>query len=615
MLKQYFIFFYLSFFLIPFSSVMAQPQHGLAMHGQVKYPADFLHLDYVNPQALKGGILKMAAIGSFDNLNPYILKGIPAAGASMVYETLTVKTDDEAFSEYGLIAETIETSPDRSWVAFTLRPQAIWHDGQPITVDDVVWTFNTLREKGHPFYRSYYGAVDRVEKTDSKTVKFIFKSNDNKELPLIIGQMPVLPKHYWEAEGRDFSQTTTQPPLGSGPYKIAKVETGRAITYERVADWWGKDLPINVGKYNFDTIQYDYYRDVGVALQALLGGQYDIRQENVAKQWALSYDHPSVKSGKLLKQTIEHNIPTGMQAFVYNLRRPLFQDAKVREALAHAFDFEWANKQFAFDSYTRTKSYFSNSELASTGLPSEAELALLEPYRNQLPADIFEKEYLPPKTDGSGSNRTNLRRAKQLFEQAGWSIRNGVLVDKQDKPFEFEFLLSSPMFERWIQPFIANLKKLGVQASIRVVDTAQYQNRLDQFDYDIVVSVFGQSLSPGNEQFDYWGSESANTPGTRNVAGIQNPVIDALIKKIVAADSREDLVTATRALDRVLLWNHYVIPQWHINAFRLAYWDKFGRPAVNPPYALPVEETWWVKETIEENAQQEDLETQTSDQN
>ncbi len=595
MKKQFLTLIFLSFFLSVSAPVLAQPQHGMAMHGDVKYGPDFTHLDYVNPDAPKGGGLKLAAIGSFDNLNPYILKGIAAAGADMLYQSLTTKTDDEAFSEYGLIAETIEVPEDRSWVAFQLRPQAQWHDGVPITVDDVIWTFNILLEKGHPFYRSYYREVDRVEKTGEQEVRFTFKSIENKELPLIIGQMPVLPKHYWTSNGRDFSQTTTEPPLGSGPYKISKVEIGRSIVYERVTDWWGKDLAINRGKYNFDVIQYDYYRDVGVALQALLARQYDLRSENVAKQWALSYDHPSVDNGDLLKKTIPHNIPTGMQAFAYNIRRPLFQDPKVRQALAYAFDFEWANKQFAFGTYKRTNSYFSNSELASAGLPSEAELALLEPFREQLPKEVFTREYQAPRTDGSGNNRANLRKAKQLLEEAGWSIKNGVLTNENNQPFEFEFLLSSPMFERWIQPFIANLKKLGITAVIRVVDTAQYQNRLDQFDYDIVVSVFGQSLSPGNEQLNYWGSESANVSGSRNIIGIENPVVDALIEKIITANSREALITATRALDRVLLWNHYVIPQWHINAFRLAYWDKFGRPDINPPYALPVEETWWVK--------------------
>ncbi len=611
-LKQIFTYPFLVFCLIYSLPLYAQSSHALSMYGDVKYASDFEHFDYVNPNAPKGGQLKLAVIGSFDNLNPYILKGMAGAGSDLLYQSLTVKSDDEAFTEYGSIARAIETPEDRSWVAFDLREEARWHDGKPITVADVIWTFNTLREKGHPFYRSYYTAVENVTQTGKRRVQFNFKSSGNRELPLIMGQMPILPKHYWTTAGRDFSKTTSEPPLGSGPYQISHIELGRRITYQRVADWWAKDLSINKGRYNFDTVHFDYYRDAGVALQALLAGQYDIRAENVAKQWALSYDHPAVTKGQLIKQKIPHNIPTGMQAFVYNLRREKFQNRHLREALSYAFDFEWSNKQFAFDSYHRTQSYFSNSELAATGLPSTDELKLLNPFKDQLPESVFTKEFHPPQTDGMGNNRQNLRHAKALLEQAGYVIRDGVLVDQSGKPFTFEFLLNSAMFERWIQPFIANLKKLGIVATIRVVDTAQYQNRLDQFDYDVIVSVFGQSLSPGNEQFDYWGSDNAHTPGTRNVAGIENPVVDALIKKIVSADNRSELITATRALDRVLLWNHYVIPQWHINAFRLAYWDKFGRPDVNPPYALPIQETWWIKE---KNAPSKRLENRANAKN
>ncbi|MDB5477572.1 MAG: bacterial extracellular solute-binding s, 5 Middle family protein [Alphaproteobacteria bacterium] len=567
---------------------------ALALHGSPKYGADFTHVDYVNPDAPKGGNLTLDAPGSFDSLNPYIIKGLPASGLGMIYQTLMEKSLDEPMTSYGLVAETVTMPEDRSWVSFKLREQARWQDGKPLTAEDVVWSFNTLIKQGQPFYRSYYANVQDVAAVNAHEVKFMFKEKNNRELPLIVGDLPILPKHYWTSEGRDFSKTTLVPPLGSGPYKIKEVASGRRIVYERVKDWWAKDLPINKGRYNFDTVTMDYYRDPNVAFQAFLAGSVDFRQENIAKLWAQGYDHPAVKSGQIKKESIVHGLPTGMQAFVYNTRRPLFQDASVREALAYAFDFEWANKQLAFGSYKRSSSFFSNSELGATMPIGDAEKALLEPYRDQLPPRVFTDVYQPPKTGGNGDIRANLRQAGKMLQDAGWTMQQGVLKNAKGEAFEFEIVTNSPMFDRWLLPFIGNLKKLGIAARIREIDAAQYGNRMNDFDFDMTVSSMGQSLTPGNEQAAYWGSAAADTPGGMNLSGIKNPVIDKLLPYIVQAKTREELITATRALDRVLQWNFYVIPQWHINSFRIAYWNKLGRPEKNPPYGLPYVDTWWV---------------------
>lgn len=566
--------------------------HGIALHGEPKYKADFTHLDYANPAAPKGGELRLSAMGTFDSTNSYILKGDAAAGLSMVYETLMESTADEANSAYGLLAESISFPDDRSWVSFKLRKEAKFADGKPVTPDDVIWSFDTLKAKGHPFYRSYYNDVAKVEKTSDNEVKFTFTKPGNTELPLIMGQLPVLPKHDWEK--RKFEETTLDKVLGSGPYKIENVDPGRSITFIRVTDWWGAKLPINTGRYNFDRIHFDYYRDFTVAQEALLAGKFDFKQESSAKAWATAYDAPVVKNGLVKKEVIKNELPTGMQAFAYNIRRPLFADPKVREALAYAFDFEWSNKNLAYGSYMRTASYFHNSELAAAALPSADELALLEPFRTQLPERVFTEVYQPPKTDGSGNIRANMRKAIELLGQAGWTLKNNELVNAEGKKFAFEILVDRSDFERWILPFISNLEKLGIKATLRVVDAAQYQNRLKDFDFDVLIQVFGQSLSPGNEQRDFWHSAKADIRGSRNIVGIKNPVVDALIEKLVQAKDRQELVTITRALDRVLQWNFYVIPQWSIGSFRIAYWDIFGRPAINPPYGLPMSETWWI---------------------
>jgi microcin C transport system substrate-binding protein len=566
--------------------------HGTSLLGDLKYSPDFKHFDYVNPDALKGGDVRLSAVGSFDSLHPFILKGRSAAGLGLAFESLMAPANDEASTYYGLIAESVEIPDDFSWVAYTLRPEARWHDGSPITTDDVIFSFEMLKTKGHPFYRAYYANVASAEQTGPHTVKFTFAGGLNRELPQIVGQLPVLPKAVFE--GRDFEETTLEPIMASGPYRVMEVDPGRAIIYERIKDYWGADLPVNRGRYNFDRIRYDYYRDQTVALEAFKSKEYDFRQETAAKVWATGYDVPSVRDGLIITEEIRHEVPTGMQAFVFNIRRYLFQDRRVREALSLAFDFEWANKNLFYGQYARTGSFFSNSELAATGLPSNAELDYLQPFRGQIPDEVFNKVFETPATDGTGNIRGNLRKAQRLLKSAGWTVQNGALTNNTTgQAMEFEVLLVQPTFERVVLPFAQNLKKLGIEVRVRTVDTAQFQNRIDEFDFDVSVQSFGQSLSPGNEQRDWWGSANADIPGSRNVIGIKNPAIDSLINSIIEAPDRQSLIAATRAMDRVLLWNHYVIPQWHSRVFRVAFWNRFSRPEITPKYGLGLF-TWWI---------------------
>ena len=574
------------------SAVAGERVHGLALHGDLKYGPGFEHFDYADPEALKGGNVRLATIGTFDSLNPFILRGRAASGLRAVFDTLTVNAEDEPFSVYGLVAESIEVAPDNSWVIYRLRPEARFHDGKPMTAADVIFTFRTLRERGHPSYRSYYAMVEDAEALDEHTVRFNFKVADNPELPLIMGQLPVLPEHYW-AE-REFDRTTLEPPLGSGPYRIADVNPGRSITYERVADYWGKDLPVRKGRYNFDRLRYDYYRDATVALEAFRAGEYDLRQENVARQWATGYDSSALREGRIVMEEIAHSQPQGMQGFAMNTRTPVFADREVRRAMALAFDYEWTNRVMFHDAYTRSNSYFSNSDLAAEGPPTAAERAILEPYREQLPPEVLSEAYQPPVTSGTGHPRENLKKALDILTNAGWELRDGVLHHEETgQPLAFEILLVNPSFERVALPYVRNLKRIGVQARVRTVDTTQYIYRLDHRQFEMTVVVLPQSPSPGNEQRDYWHSESADVSGSRNIMGVQDPVVDALVDQLVRASDREELVNITRALDRVLLHGHYVVPNWHVREFRVAYWDKFGRPEVAPDYDLGFD-AWWV---------------------
>ncbi|WP_339668037.1 extracellular solute-binding protein [Dasania marina] len=570
--------------------------HAIAMHGSAKYPARFSHFEYVSAKALKGGELRLGLQGSFDSLNPFIAKGNSAAHLGLIYDSLTVSAMDEPFTRYGLLAESMEYPADRSWIIFNLQPKATFHDGVAITADDVVFTFNTLMEKGNPFYQSLYADVESVVALNSKRVRFTFKNTVNHELALIVGELAILPKHYWQ--DKDFASSSLETPLGSGPYRLDKINPGRSLSYKRVKDYWGKELAVNVGLYNFDRIAIDYYKDANVLLEGLKAQQYDFRLENSSKQWATGYASDALASGELIQEEITHQLPRGMQGFLMNLRRPLFQDIRVRQALNLAFNFEWSNSNLFYNAYTRSQSYFANSELAATGLPSPQELAILAPYRSQLPSSVFNQIYQAPVSGGDKYNRDNLIKATHLLKQAGWRIVDNQLVDSNNQPFAFEITLVQPSFERIVNPYIQSLKKLGINAHIQHSEISQYINRLRDFDYDMIVSGFGQSLSPGNEQKEYWHSSTADTPASRNLMGVKNPVIDQLVDLVISAPDRASLVTRTRALDRVLLHHHYLIPQFYIASHRIAYWNKFNRPATSAKYDYNYQNslmTWWLK--------------------
>jgi microcin C transport system substrate-binding protein len=575
--------------------------HALSLFGDVKYGPDFTHFDYVNPDAPKGGTVRYSAIGTFDNLNPYILKGNAAVGLGLLFDTLMSPSSDEPASAYGLVAESVEMPADRSWVQYNLRQEARFSDGTPITADDVIWTFDALKAHGHPRLRLYYADVLKAEKVGERSVKFTFRAAGNRELPQIVGEMPVLSKKYWQ--GRDFEKTTLDAPLGSGPYKIESFDTGRSITYRRNPNYWAKDLPVNRGRYNFDVIRYDYYRDQTVALEAFKAGQYDIRVENVAKNWATGYDSPALRDGLFKKDEIPNKVPTGMQGFGFNTRpgHP-FEDPRVRQALGYLFDFEWTNKNLFYGAYTRTESYFSNSELASSGLPSGDELKLLDKYKGRIPDTVFTTVYQAPKTDGSGNIRDNLRHALRLLQAAGWTLKDEKLVNKAGQPFEFEFLLAQPEFERIVLPFVQNLRRIGINARVRTVDPAQYENRMKQFDFDVTVVLMPESLSPGNEQRDFWSSAAAEENGSQNYVGVRSKAVDDLVDLIIGAPDRASLVTRVHALDRVLLHSYYVIPNWHLSYFRVAAWDKFLRPKIAPPYALALD-AWWIDQQREQTVE------------
>jgi microcin C transport system substrate-binding protein len=569
--------------------------HGFAMHGAPKYPADAGPPDYLNPNAPKGGSVRLGARGTFDSLHPFIIKSVPAAGISAIWDTLCWASRDEASTEYGLIAETIEWPEDRAWVAFTLRPQARFHDGTPITVEDVIWTFDTLKAKGLPNYAFYYGDVLKAEKTGDRKVLFTFRDNTNKELPLILGQLPVLPSKWWAS--RDFEKVSLDIPLGSGAYKVDSFDVGRSIAYRRVDDWWAKDLWMNRGRNNFEVMRYEYYRDVTVQFEAFKAGDIDIRQENIARNWATAYDIPPVREGRIIKDEIPHELPTGMQCFAFNTRRDFFKDRRVREAIATMFDFAWTNKNLFYGMYKRNISFFGNSELASSGLPTPAELKYLEPLRGKIPEEVFTKEFKLPEGDGTGNVRDLARRALALLKEAGWEVKDGKMTEtKTGKKLAFEMLLNDASFERVVLPYKQNLERIGIDMNVRTIDTAQFKRRDDEFDFDMMVTGFGQSLSPGNEQRDFWGSKAAGTSGSRNAIGIRDAAIDSLIETLIGAPDRESLINVTRALDRVLLWSHFVVPNWHSNTAYVAYWNRFARPAKAAKYAPVAFDTWWIDE-------------------
>ena len=571
--------------------------HAIAMHGQPKYPSDFERFGYTSEKAMPGGSITLFNIGAFDSLNAYIAKGTPASNVDLIYDSLTTPAYDEPFTQYGRLAHTIEYPEDRSWVIFHLHPYATFHDGHTITADDVVFSFNLLREKGNPAYRFFYADVSQVEALDTHTVKYHFSNNQNRELVLSVGNLPIFPQHFWQ--DKEFDKSSLDIPLGSGPYRVESVDPGRNITLARVDDYWGKNLAVNRGFYNFDRISVDYYRDNNIAVEALKAGEYDFRYENSSKFWATAYDVPSVKNGKLIKHVIHHKANSGLQAFVFNLRKPIFQDIELRKAIAYAFDYEWSNQTLFYNAYQRSNSFFTNSEFAATGLPSKEELKLLMPFKDQLPASVFTEIYKPPVSDGSGRNRPNLRAAKKILDNAGYKVKNNILYNKKGQKIQFDILLRSPGFERIVNPFIKNLSRLGIIAKIRLVDTSQYINRNRTFEFDMTVKVFSQTESPGNEQRNFWGSTAADTEGSFNIIGIKNPVVDQLIDYVVQAKDRQSLVVATRALDRVLLHHHYVIPQWYKPSNRIVYWDKFNMPDVTPVYDRYYTTgiyTWWYDE-------------------
>lgn len=572
-----------------------EPQYGIAMHGEPKYQKDFAHFDYVNPDAPKGGTLRMAIVANgFDSFNPFTIRGVAAAGiGSYVYDTLLESSADEPFSEYGLIAESVETPPDRSYVTFNLRKEARFQDGEPITAEDVKFSFNILVTKGHPFYRNYYADVSSVTVENPHRIRFDFGDTSNRELPLILGQIPIFPAHYWA--DKEFGDNGLTPPVGSGPYRIGKFEAGRSITYERVKDYWAKDLGVRKGRYNFDQINYDYYTDDTVALESFRAGNFDFRLESSAKNWATAYTGSKFDNGTIVTEAIEHHRPTGMQGFIYNTRRSVFSDPKVREALAYAFDFEWANKNLFYGQYTRTDSYFENSELASSGLPEGRELAILEPFRDELKDEVFTKVYEPPTTDGQKGLRQNLRIALGLLHSAGYTIRDGKMINEETgKRLTFEILLFQKTFERVVLPFKNNLARLGIDVTVHMVDSNQYIQRVREFDFDMITQVLPQSNSPGNEQRDYWHSSNVNVTGSRNYIGVNSPVVDQLVNEVIQAPDREELVQRTRALDRVLLHGYYVIPHWHLTSDRVAYWKKLHHPDETPMNGVDLN-NWWVQ--------------------
>jgi microcin C transport system substrate-binding protein len=589
----------------------AEKHHALSLIRTPKYPADFKHFDYVNPNAPSGGTVKLSSPATYDNLNPLVFRGSLAPGLNIMgatpfnLDTLMLRSEEEGSTLYCLICEWVSYPDDFGSVTFKLREEAKWHDGQPITAEDVIFSMNAAKgrdpDTGLPYQpqlAQYYKNVVKGEKTGDREVTFTFDMKGNRELPLIVGELAVFPKHYWtgkDANGkpRDITKSTLEPPLGSGPYKIKTLHPGDGISFARVPDYWGKDLPVRRGQNNFDTVEFQFYGDRNVSMEAFKAGQYDFKDERSAKAWATAYDFPALTQGRVVKREVVLETPKPMQGFAFNLRRPKFQDIRVRRAFNLAFDFEWANQNLFYGQYARTSSYFEGQELAAKGLPSPDELKLLEPLRNEIPPEVFTQEYKNPVNATPNDFRTHLREAARLLKEAGYTVVNNQLQNSAGEPFTVEFLIDDEAFQRLILPYVENLKRLGIDATVRVVDSTEQKRREDSFDFDIIVGAFGQSDSPGNEQRDFWGSAAADQPGSRNVIGIKNPAVDALVDKIIFATNREALVTATRALDRVLLWSAYAVPQWHSASERFAYWNKFASPKTTPKISIGFPDVWW----------------------
>ncbi|HZH26652.1 MAG TPA: extracellular solute-binding protein [Azospirillaceae bacterium] len=575
--------------------------HALAEFGEPLHGPDFKHFRYVNPQAPKGGAITLSEPGTFspsntfDNLNLIPLRGVQAFAVSLAMETLFAASGDELGVSYGLLAESAEYPEDRSWITFTLRPEARWHDGRPVTAEDVAWTFQQIQAHGRPFLKSFYRDVDGVEVLDERRVRFTMKTRGlMKPLVNIAGLTPY-PKHWWTTGGRDIASGTLEPLLTSGPYRIAGVDAGRSLSFERVRDYWGANLPVNVGRYNFDRIQVVFFRDDDVRYEAFLAGNYDARQENRAQRWVRGYDTPAVHEGRIQKLALPDERPKGAQGYRLNVRRAKFADPRVREALAHLFDFQWIQQNLLYGQYTRTRSNFPNSDFGASGPPTREELALLEPFRDKLDPRVLTRAFDPPSGDGTGTGRAGLREALRLFREAGWVVRQGRLVnEKTGEPLAIEFLEDDPAINRIIQPYVETLRKAGIDASLRIVDTAQMQQRTDEFDFDATMVNFNFFPPPGPELRSYFGSEAARTNGSANYSGIADPVVDALIEKVVQAENLADLKVASRALDRVLLWGWYMVPHWYANETWLAFWDRFGRPEQRPRYASGFFDTWWL---------------------
>jgi len=586
--KSKLLIFFCFFLISP--SLLGDKMHGIAMHGLPIHSIKESHLPYVNPNANKGGSLKLGVYGSFDNLNRVAFKGSKAAGLGYINDTLMRRVWDEAFSLYGLIAEFVEMPEDRSSITFYINPKAKFQDGSSITRDDVLFSLKTFQTKGTPNQKKTYGKIIATKLIDDNGIKMIFENNEDKELPLIVaGFLPILPKKYYG--NIDVTKTFLDIPLGSGPYTIKELEPGRRIVYSRIKDYWAKDLLVNKGQYNFDTLIYDYYKDSNVLLEAFKVGDYDYRREYNAKRWQNNYKFNALDRGDVILKEMKNDRPVGMNALVMNSRKNLFKNSQVRLALSYAYDHEWINKALYNNAYTRTDSYFDNSLLASSGLPSKDELKLLDPWKHKLPNEIFTSTYKPPVSDGSGMPRKNLRIAKKILEKEGWFVENGKLI-KNDNEFSFEFLIVSPSVEKIALAFQKTLKVLGINMSIRTVDSSQYQARMLNYDFDMIKASWNVSLSPGNEQQFYWGSEVGKQNGSKNYAGIDSIVVDTLIEKLIGAKTREILTTTIHALDRVLLWGHYVIPLYHSNTDRIAYWNFLEYPDIIPMYGIVIE-SWW----------------------